>query len=69
LAADPICAAAHNNLGNVLLRLGRVDQAVLHYRAAVDIDPADPEYRHNLGVGLRELGKSEESRSSKPALH
>ena len=63
LEIDSRYAPAHNNLGNLLLRQGRVDQAVDCYRAAVEIDPGDAEYRHNLSVGLRQLGDRQQLRS------
>lgn len=47
----------YNNLGVVSARRGRKD-AVGYFQRAVDSDPADPDYRFNLGVALSRAGDS-----------
>lgn len=41
-------ALARSNLGVALMSLGRHGEAVAAFRAALDLDPADPEVRSNL---------------------
>ena len=41
-------ALAHNNLGVVLLRLGRVDEARRHFQVCIDLDAGCLEARRNL---------------------
>lgn len=43
----------HNNLGNVLMKLERVDDAVASYRAATGVKKDYAEAWHNLGLALR----------------
>jgi tetratricopeptide (TPR) repeat protein len=49
------------SLGNVLLRKGRVDEALKHYRQALDLDEQQPKLRVNIGVALQSLGRTEEA--------
>ena len=44
----PQSAAAHNNFGVALASMGRIDQAVEHFRRAVVLDPGFEEARNNL---------------------
>jgi Flp pilus assembly protein TadD len=46
---DPNDADAHCNLGNTLARLGRLDEAVAHYQAALKIEPHNAQAYFNLG--------------------
>ena len=41
---------AENNLGHALLKLGEVEEAMPHFRAAVAINPSDPDSNLNLGA-------------------
>ena len=41
---------AENNLGTALLKLGRPDEAIPHFRAAVAIYPSDPNANLNIGT-------------------
>ena len=41
---------AENNLGHALLNAGREDQALAHFRAAVAINPSDPDSTMNIGA-------------------
>ena len=48
----PDYAEAHNNLGIVLARGGRVEEAIAHFRRALELDPAQTEVRGNLDIAL-----------------
>ncbi|MDP7560673.1 MAG: tetratricopeptide repeat protein, partial [Planctomycetota bacterium] len=48
---------AHNNLGNALLNLGKLDEAVASYHKALAIKPNLSEAHNNLGAALQELGQ------------
>jgi len=52
---------AHNNLGVALDEAGKTKEAVLHYRAALDIHPGHDSALVNLGAALAAAGKSEEA--------
>lgn len=56
-AAVPGDAAAHNNLGNALARLGRYDDAAAHYGRALRLSPDFAEAHNNLGHALLDLGR------------
>lgn len=48
---------AQSNLGDALLKKGQLDDAVSHFRKALEIDPAYPEANNNLGYALASKGK------------
>jgi tetratricopeptide (TPR) repeat protein len=48
---------AHNNLGVALQAQGRLDEAIDHYRQAIEINPAFEEAYCNMGVVLHLQGK------------
>jgi hypothetical protein len=50
LEHNPNCWLAHRNLANDLLDKGRDDEAIVHLRAALELDPRDAEGHNNLGV-------------------
>jgi protein O-mannosyl-transferase len=52
---------AHNNLGNALLRKGKVDEAITHYQKALQITPDYAEARDNLGTALLFKGNVDEA--------
>ncbi len=52
LELAPTYSAAHNNLANLLLSAGFIDQARQHYVRAVEFDAANVEARRNLGAVL-----------------
>ena len=56
IALTPDRAAPHTNLGILLRRAGRVDDAVLAYETAIRLDPADAAAYHNLGLIHRSRG-------------
>ena len=45
---------AENNLGHALLKVGQVEEAMPHFRAAVAINPSDPDSNLNLGAYQQE---------------
>jgi tetratricopeptide (TPR) repeat protein len=59
--AAPAYAAAHNNLGSALARLGRHDEAASAYRMALKRRPNYPEALVNLGIALANLGQHDEA--------
>jgi Flp pilus assembly protein TadD len=52
---------AHNNLGLVPLQQGRPQEAMLQFREALRIDPADGDAHDNLGNALFQLGRTDEA--------
>ena len=48
--ANPDNWVAENNMGHALLKLGEVEEAMPHFRAAVAINPVDPDSNLNLGA-------------------
>ena len=52
---------AHNDLGNVLLQKGRVDEAAAQYRMALQINPNCVESCYNLGNALVQKGQADEA--------
>jgi tetratricopeptide (TPR) repeat protein len=52
---------AHNSLGNALTDRGETDQAIDHYRMAVEIDPGYAPAQHNLGRALAGRGQIDEA--------
>jgi tetratricopeptide (TPR) repeat protein len=64
LAINPDLAVAHGNLGVALLRRGRaedVDEAVEHFRKALDAKRDDPAAHNALGFGLLQARKFDEA--------
>jgi tetratricopeptide (TPR) repeat protein len=51
----PADAGVHNNLGNALARLGRLDEAVANFRHALRLNPEFAEAQNNLGHALLDL--------------
>jgi tetratricopeptide (TPR) repeat protein len=52
---------AHNNLGNVLARQGKTEEAIDHYARALQIRPYFPNAHNNLGKALARQGKTAEA--------
>ena len=50
LRANPDNWVAENNLGHALLNTGKEDEAVQHFRAAIVINPEDPDSTMNIGA-------------------
>jgi tetratricopeptide (TPR) repeat protein len=60
----PNDAGVHNNLGNALGRLGRIDDAVASYRRALLLSPDFAEAHNNLGHALLDLGQPDDAAAS-----
>ena len=54
-------AVAQNNLGGILARSGRPDEAIVHYRKALEIKPDYAEAYNNYGVILGQDGRLDEA--------
>ena len=61
IARNPGCGIAYNNLGNILYRKGKVDEAMASYQKAAEIAPLDGEIHFNLGAGLLAMKRMDES--------
>lgn len=59
--ASPDDAAAHNNLGQLLVRMGRTKDAIPHFDAAVSIDDEEWSYRFNRARALGLLNQWKDS--------
>ena len=57
----PDYAEAHYNLGVAFVRLGRIDEAMTHYRQAVEIKPDYAEAHNNLGNAFVRLNRIDEA--------
>ncbi len=58
---NPKAWMAYNNLGNVLLQNGRVEEAIAQFKTALEIDPRYANAESNLGNALLRLGQPEKS--------
>jgi len=61
LARNPDSYLAHESLGDVLLRKGQVDEALVHFRRALVIQPGFAEAHCNLGIALDQQGRTDEA--------
>jgi predicted O-linked N-acetylglucosamine transferase (SPINDLY family) len=59
LNLDPACSKAHYEIGNMLAREGRLEEAVACYEAAVRYRPNFVEALSNLGAANQRLGRME----------
>jgi tetratricopeptide (TPR) repeat protein len=57
LAGNPECWMAHNNLGMLLFRQGRVSEAIAQYQEALRLKPDYDGARTNLGEALASSGQ------------
>ena len=53
---------AQNNLGVALSNVGKPNEAIVHYREAIRLQPNYPQARFNLGVQLANAGQLDEAR-------
>jgi protein O-mannosyl-transferase len=58
---NPQAWMAHNNLGTVLLQNGQLDEAIVHFRKALEIAPDHADTRANLGSALLQKGDVDEA--------
>lgn len=61
LSKNPKSPRGHLNLGAVLVRLGRLDEGIAHYRQALNIERYYVRAHNNLGIALRDQGKLDEA--------
>jgi tetratricopeptide (TPR) repeat protein len=61
LACTPENAAAHCMLGNTLSTRGRTEEAVVHLRQAVELNPAFAKAHYDLGLVLAQRGRDDEA--------
>ncbi|TKB86194.1 MAG: tetratricopeptide repeat protein [Nitrospira sp.] len=59
LRLQPNYFAAHLNLANTLLDVGRNDAAMVEFKEALRLKPDDPKTHNDLGVALKEMGNLE----------
>jgi Flp pilus assembly protein TadD len=64
IAVNPEVAFAQNNVGSILLRENRADEAIEHFQKALQIQPDDALAENNLGLALVQLRRLDEA-----ALH
>tara|TARA_B100001109_G_C18823517_1_gene455730 strand:+ start:103 stop:1353 length:1251 start_codon:yes stop_codon:yes gene_type:complete len=64
LKNEPKNLVVKNNLGALLIHLGRLDEAEINYKQLIEIKPDNIEAYNNLGVTLDKLGKFDEAESS-----
>ena len=62
LKEKPNFADAHSNLGNILKDLGKLKEAELSTRKAIEINPNHANAYYTLGIILSDLGKLKEAR-------
>ncbi len=61
IARNPSCWMAHNNLGLALMADGQPDEAIAHYRRAIEIEPGFAGTHNNLGIALMKEGETGEA--------
>jgi len=61
LGSNPKDPALLNSLGEVLMRLGRTDEAAARFARAVSLQPLESTYRINLARAAGELGQTDRS--------
>ncbi len=60
---SPEDAGCHNSLGVALLRQGRLDESLPHFREAIRLAPQSPEAFNNMALALRLHGQLDEARA------
>ena len=58
---DSNYANAHSNLGVLYAKTGQLDEAITHFRCAVQIDPEDAEVHYNLGLTFAKADQLDEA--------
>lgn len=56
LRREGVSAALDYNIGNTLMRMGRSEEALAHYRRARWLAPGDPDVRANLSMAAEQTG-------------
>ena len=52
METNPQYAEAGNNLGIILARSGRIEEAIAQFQKALEANPTSGEIRNNLGAAL-----------------
>jgi Flp pilus assembly protein TadD len=63
LEIDPGNAEGHFELGTLLFRIGRFEDAVAALEIAAKLAPVNPQVRHNLGLALGKTGATDRARA------
>jgi protein O-mannosyl-transferase len=61
IEVNPDVAFAHNNLGSILLKQQRPDEAIEHFNRALELEPRNAMAENNLGLALVQLGRLDEA--------
>jgi tetratricopeptide (TPR) repeat protein len=61
LAKNPECWMCHTNIGLVLFQKGQIDDAIAHYRSALQMRPDWWDAEYNLGTALAAKGQVDEA--------
>jgi protein O-mannosyl-transferase len=61
LARNPECWMAHNNLANIFLKTGRVEQALPHYEQTLALRPDLEKARYNLALAFSKKGRTDDA--------
>ena len=64
IISEPNSAEAHNDLGNLLVQQGKMDEAIASYQTAIALEPDLAIAHNNLGNLLVQQGKMDEAISS-----
>src|SRR5262249_27730472 len=61
LRIDPMLAEAHNNLGNVLQQAGRYQEAIEHYKSALELDQHYAQASMGLALAYSKIDRVNEA--------
>ena len=62
LASDDNFAPAHMNLGSLLARQGKLDEALIHFQRSIDLSPGRAALAYcNLAIALAQNGKTDDA--------
>lgn len=64
VAEHPDDADGWNNLGETMLQLGRVEEALVDLQTAVKLAPASHDFWFNLGVAYNRVGRGNDARKA-----
>jgi tetratricopeptide (TPR) repeat protein len=58
---NPSNPIVHHNTGNVLAKLGRLEEAIFSFDTCLALDPGNGDVHKNKGITLEDLGRDEEA--------